>query len=417
METIFLQIASYRDPQLIPTINSCIEAADFPERLVFGICRQFNPDEDFDVIPKKLLKDYQFRIKDVLYTDAEGVCWARNQIQQLYGGEDYTLQLDSHHRFEKGWDTTLIDMVKQLQEQGYKKPLLTTYAPSFDPDNDPASRNMNAWEMKFDRFIPEGAIFFLPQTMQGWQSRTEPKKGRFYSAHFAFTIGKFAEEVQHDPNYYFHGEEISIAVRAFTHGYDLFHPHKPVIWHEYTRKGRVKHWDDDKAWHKRNKSSHARNRELFEMDGATAETDFGKYGFGTERTVRDYERYAGICFSKRAITNDALQDKEPSHECDLTEDEWAESFVFRFKHCIDVNFNQVPLDDYDFWCVAYKDKDGKEIFRKDAPSSEIQRMKKDPDGYCKLWREFDTKEQPGSWLVWPHSKSKDWCDMITGTLG
>ena len=416
MDTIFLQIASYRDPQLIPTIRSCIENAQHPDRLVFGICRQYHPDDKFDIIPDDLIKDYNFRITDVLYTDAKGVCWARNQIQQLYAGEDYTLQLDSHHRFAKGWDSDLINMIKQLQEKGYKKPLLTTYAPSFDPDNDPSSRNMNAWEMKFDRFIPEGAIFFLPQNMSGWKTRTEPKPARFYSAHLAFSIGAFAEEVQHDPDYYFHGEEISIAVRAFTHGYDLFHPHKPLIWHEYTRKGRVKHWDDDKTWHVKNKSSHDRNRRLFEMDGEKKDIDFGKYGFGTERSVKDYEKYAGICFRMRAITNDALENKNPCLEFNMTEEEWEKSFVSRFKHCIDIALNQVPLTDYDFWCVAYKDKDSNDIFRKDSTGDEIKAMKRDPDGYCKVWREFDTGQQPVSWLVWPHSKSKGWCDQITGTL-
>ena len=73
---------------------------------------------------------------------------------------------------------------------------------------------------------------------------------RFYSAHFCFAPGSFCLEVPHDPNYYFHGEEISVAVRAYTWGYDLFHPHKIICWHEYTRKNRTKQWDDDKEWYK-----------------------------------------------------------------------------------------------------------------------------------------------------------------------
>ena len=40
----------------------------------------------------------------------------------------------------------------------------------------------------------------------------EPVPARFYSAHFAFTLGKFCNEVQHDPSFYFHGEEITIGV-------------------------------------------------------------------------------------------------------------------------------------------------------------------------------------------------------------
>jgi hypothetical protein len=43
-------------------------------------------------------------------------------------------------------------------------------------------------------------------------------------------------------------------------------------------------------------------------------------------------------------------------------------------------------------------------------------MMNDPDGYCKVWREFQTEHKPKYWVVWPHSISKDWCDRITGNL-
>jgi hypothetical protein len=103
------------------------------------------------------------------------------------------------------------------------------YVPSFDPENDPEVELKNHGEWSFDRFIPEGAVFFLPETIPGWKDLKKPVPARFYSAHFCFTLGAFSLEVQHNPEYYFHGEEISIAVRAFTHGYDLFHPHRVLL--------------------------------------------------------------------------------------------------------------------------------------------------------------------------------------------
>ncbi len=125
-QTIFVQIASYRDPELVKTIEDMLENAKKPQNLVLGICRQYHPEDEFDNLDK-YRDDKRFRISDVLYTDAKGVCWARNQVQQLYGGEMYTLQIDSHMRFEKDWDITLIEMINQLQEKGHKKPLLTGY--------------------------------------------------------------------------------------------------------------------------------------------------------------------------------------------------------------------------------------------------------------------------------------------------
>jgi hypothetical protein len=413
---IFIQIASYRDPQLIPTIKDCLSNAKHPENLVFGICRQYHPEDGFDNL-SEYKDDERFRILDVLYSESTGVCWARNQVQQLYKGEEYTLQIDSHMRFEKNWDQILIRMLQGLQKDGYKKPLLTGYVSSFDPDNDPAGRVGEPWRMAFDRFTPEGVVFFLPEVIPGWQKIKKPLMARFYSAHFCFTLGQFSTEVQHDPDYYFHGEEISIAVRAFTHGYDLFHPHKVVIWHEYTRKNRTKQWDDNKEWWKKNNSSHEKNRKILGIDNEKYEEDLGKYGFGSERTIKDYEKYAGIKFSNRSVQQYTLDKKYPPNPYDFsTEEDWEKSFFTIFKHCIDLPLDKVPETDYNFFVVAFHNKKDETLFRQDAQPDEINRIKNDPDGYGKIWREFNTSEKPAYWVVWPHSASKGWGERIVGNL-
>ena len=413
--TIFVQIASYRDPELENTVRDMISNADRPEKLRFGIARQFREEDGFDKL-EEFRNDSRFRILDIPYEESNGACWARHLIQQLYKNETYTLQIDSHMRFEKGWDTTLIDMIDQLQEDGHEKPLLTGYVSSFDPDNDPAGRARDPWQMAFDRFIPEGAVFFLPETIPNWTELTIPVPARFYSAHFCFTLGQFSKEVQHDPEYYFHGEEISIAARAYTHGYDLFHPHKVVVYHEYTRKGRTKQWDDDKKWVEKNNHSHKRNRQLFGMDGEEM-VDLGQFGFGTVRTLRDYEKYSGLLFSKRAIQKYTLDKGYPPNPYNYeTEEDWINSFTKQFKHCIDVGYDRVPEKDYDFWVVAFHDHKDETIYRKDADKHEIQGFFRDPDGYCKVWRTFNAEEKPAYWVVWPHSESKGWGERMTGNL-
>ena len=412
-DTIFISIASYRDPQLLPTIRDCIANAKNPQNLVFGICWQRDEKESLE----EFTNDKRFRVIDIPCMESKGTCWARNLIQEKYQGEKYHLQIDSHHRFIKNWDEACINMVKQLQKKGHKKPLLTGYISSFNPDNDPAERIQIPWKMNFDRFIPEGAVFFLPASIDDFKERTEPLPSRFVSAHFIFTLGKWIEEVPYDPYYYFHGEEINLAVRSFTHGYDLFHPHIVVAWHEYTRRGRSKHWDDVKAWYELNKASHKRNRILFGMEENTEKIKFGKYGFGKKRTVADYEKYSGLCFRKRAVQRWTLDNKlAPNPNDNMTKDEYEKSFLKIFKHCIDIGYDRVPEKDYDFWCVAFKDKEGKDVYRRDADRAEIDRMFQDPDKYCKVWREFNCEEPPHSWIVWPHSVSKGWADPITGIL-
>ena len=413
---IFIQIASYRDPQLIPTINSILETAKYPENLVFGITRQFNETDGLDNL-SQFDNDERFRILNIPYNETQGVCWARHLTQQLYQDEEYTMQLDSHMRFEPNWDDEFILMIKQLQDKGHEKPLLTGYVSSFDPDNDPKGRTKEPWRMSFDRFIPEGTIFFLPESIPNWKNLTEPVPARFYSAHFCFTVGQFSKEVQHNPEMYFHGEEMSITVRAYTHGYDLFHPHKILVYHEYTRKGRTKHWDDHKNWGQTNNNSHSIYRKLFGMDGNVQEGHDGPFGFGNVRSVRDYEKYSGILFEQRAVQEYTLKKGYPPNPYDYeNEEEWKKSFSQIFKHCIDVQYSQVPEEDYDFWVVAFHDEKDETIFRKDVETNEINIMKRDPDGYCKIWREFPTVKKPSYWVVWPHSISKGWGERIVGKL-
>ena len=410
---IFVQIASYRDPELIPTIKSCLENAKYPENLRFGIARQFHPDDKFDNL-SEYDTDNRFKIINVPYLESKGVCWARNQVQQLYNDEDYTLQIDSHMRFEKDWDETLIGMINQLQGLGIPKPLLTGYVPSYNPKTYPEGRVNVPWRMVFDKFIPEGAVFFLPESIPNWQDLELPIPSRFYSAHFCFTLGWFSKEVQHNPKPYFHGEEISITVRAFTHGYDLFHPHKVVIWHEYTRNGRVKQWDDDKEWWKLNESAHLLNRKLFGMDGETQEGHDGKYGLGNVRTIKDYEKYAGLLFEKRAVQEYTLNKNYPPNPEYDTEKEWLKSFTRNFNYCINLDVDELKEPDYDFWAVTFHNQTGSEIYRKDCTENEIKNYLK--NGFINICRNFLVTEIPKSWSVWVHSKTKEWIKQYTGNV-
>lgn len=407
---IFIQIAAYRDPELLPTIKDCLANAHKPENLRFCIAWQHAEEDVWDTLDE-YKTDERFTIIDIPHTESKGTCWARNLIQQHWKGETYTLQLDSHHRFVKGWDTMLIKMVKDLQKAGHPKPLLTAYVTSYNPKTYPEGKGEGPWHLLFDRFTPQGATFFVPGLIPDWENRTLPYPSRFYSAHFAFTLGQFCQEVPHDPNYLFHGEEISIAARAYTWGYDLFAPHKVCVYHEYSREHRPrKSWDDLPQWNAWDNESHARHRRLLNIDGEAIEgEDFGQYGFGTIRTLADYEAYAGIRFVDRSVQESTLHHKIPPNPTD-------EPFYRVFKHCIDIPYTSVPYEDYDFWAVAFEDKNGTEIYRKDADEMEIRNMKSDPAGYCKLWRTFHASDQPKKWIVWPYSKKHGWCERLEGNI-
>ncbi|MBB5427142.1 hypothetical protein HDG40_005321 [Paraburkholderia sp. JPY158] len=339
--SIFVQIASYRDPQLIPTVLDLIDKASRPDLLRIIVCWQHAHDETMIqfwqqgfgnwraeqtgnwTVHHLSHREAKIELIDVPHMMTQGACWARNLVQQRYGGERYTLQLDSHHRFVEGWDTLAIEMLESLRDES-PKPVLTAYLPMYDPENDDARSSDEPRILAYARFSKEGVVLFRSKVLSNWRTRVRPVRSRFFSAHFAFADGHFAEVVQHDPDYFFHGEEISLAVRAFTHGYDLYSPHRLIGWHEYLRSYRVKMWNDhsheakergeiDEPWHERNERSLQRNRALLGIDGqALADVEFGKYGLGAERTLADYEAYAGIGFKWRGVQQSVLNDDPPA---------------------------------------------------------------------------------------------------------
>jgi len=314
---IFIQIASYRDPELLHTIKNCIENAKYPNNLVFAICWQHDNTENMN----EFINDERFKIISINYKESKGCCWARNKVQQLYDDEEYTLQLDSHHRFVKDWDVILIELYKKLKLK-CQKPLITTYLPSYNPENDPEDRILIPQKICFKEFTKDKQTLFIPSYIDDFNLLTEPINAIFYSAHFAFTSGDFVKDVPHDPQLYFTGEEMSITVRAYTYGYDLFHPHIVIAWHEYTRKYRVKHWDDDKEWWKKNLHSTQHYLTIFK------DSNIGlPYGLGSNRTVEDYINFSNINFLDNInnVENINITIKEENDEINIykiMDDSW-----------------------------------------------------------------------------------------------
>jgi len=236
--TILVHLPAYRDPELVPTIKDALAMAKYPKRVHFGICRQFKEEDGFDNLDE-FREDKRFHIMDVPYKEAQGLPWARAQINEnLLTNQDYILQLDSHHRFAQNWDETLLEMHEGLEAKRYK-PILAAYLPLYDPFKEPEGRTPEPWQQTFASFYPHGTIFIRPGLLTGWQDMTEPPMSRFLSGHFCFARAEWAKEIKHDPDIYFSGEELNLTVRSYTHGYDLFHPHKLVIWHSTMREERA----------------------------------------------------------------------------------------------------------------------------------------------------------------------------------
>lgn len=433
-DQIFISIASYRDPQLVPTVEDLIAKADEPLLLRFGICWQHG--NETSALP--FSGDPRFQILDVDWRESRGACWARAEIMKLWRGEQWFFQVDSHCRFASGWDTRLIVMAGRT---GSPKPIISTYANTFTPSEMPSdTREILSGPpqlMALETFTEDGIPTLKPLTIHDSLSRTEPMRARFLSAGFLFAPGSFVEEVPYDPELYFFGEEISLSLRAFTSGYDLFHPVEAVVWHDYVRSYATRHWDDHapatltasgelisgqvQAW--RELDCRSRNRVKYLLTGqdlpAEAPSAAGgaleRFGLATVRTRADFENYAGISFHLRKAQDYTRRALEPPNPIASTD--WPDN-IYTWLVRVVVERTLLPSAAFHrlgFWMVAIKDENRSEIYRRDVTSLELEAFT-GAESQIILICEIQSGIIPASWAVWPFSRGEGWGNILEGGL-
>ena len=139
------------------------------------------------------------------------------------------------------------------------------------------------------------------------------------------------------------------------------------------------------------------------------------FGLGPVRSLKEYELYAGIDFRTRRVHKNTIEEMEPP----VPIDNYEENLLNYKKYCIDLYKKSVPESDYDFWVIAFEDDAGVEIYREDADAKEVERIlqqdKQNP--FAQIWRKFYVQQEAKTWIIWPHSISKGWCERLTGLLG
>ena len=296
-DKIYVQIASYRDPDVETTIKNMLHTAAKPENLIVGVCDQYGPEN-------KHLPYYDrenFRVMRMPFYISKGLGWARAMIQTMYFDDaEYTMQLDSHMRFAPNWDK---DLIKMIKESGSKKPIISHYCPAFSKSDDPSLNYLNktgVLKMYCLRFNDTGTVSFRAKHQSKEENTGKPAPSILVSGHFYFTLGKHIREYKYDPNLYFAGDEVSLATRSWTRGWDIFTPSKNVVWHNYTREERVCHWSDQKVGYgKLHEKSLKKLRQMLHKEDNGI--DLGEYGLGEERSLEEFEKISGIDFSNRVL--------------------------------------------------------------------------------------------------------------------
>lgn len=297
--SIYISVASYRDPELMRTLTSAINNADNPKDLHFGI---FIQDLDrlipnFDSI---IATGPRFSIEKIHPKLAQGAGYARAKLMEMYDGEDYFLQIDSHTQFTKGWDTSCIKQLKRAQElSGNNKIILSAFPQGFIIESGKILI-LNSPEYLC---TPKKHVLKLNKK-QYWTAERNDFKGTVdpeisttVLAGFIFTTGNIVKEVPYDPEISFFGEELCFAARAWTKGWDIYSPNQIILYHFYTRPNYDKIWKDRNlrqlSWKELEEISKDKQKRVL------CGIESGIYGVvGNIRSISDFEKMVGVDFKQ-----------------------------------------------------------------------------------------------------------------------
>ena len=321
--SIYVKIASYRDYQCPQTVEEALAYATHPQRIFFGIVEQNAPGDvpcgapavPCSQDPSQRLCDAEVRRRVRVYRmdaqKATGPVTARHVGDRMYRGESFVLQVDAHTSFALGWDE---DLISQLKRTGNDYAVLSTYPTDI---KGPGGRGaideahmavVKTTPVMCNTHFENGVLRHLsqPETFPPRKLAGTPILQPFWAAGVSFSRGHFVVNVPYDCclPMLFQGEEIAIAVRGFTHGYDFYAPDHSVVFHHYKRKKAPPlFWENSGSHRGEEKRSRMRVKmitELHESDfdrttfRSVDDTEMERYGLGDKRPVEWFYDAFGI---------------------------------------------------------------------------------------------------------------------------
>jgi hypothetical protein len=290
-KSIFIQITSYHDYELEKTIRDAINKSSGETELVFGVHSIFYEDNSW-IEPVRNIANV--KLVESKAPENLGMGLGRAIAHDLYNGEDYYFQIDAHSRFDQDWDTFLINEINTHKSNGFKKPLISQYPKPFWYEGD--IEKVNQHEEVVTQFYWKDKERFKHNRMPMQGTVLNPEGNIFsisVSGGSIFTEGEFIK-----PNklIFADGEEIFMAARAYTSGYDFFVPSEMFMYHLYygtegknARRIVYPDWPEQTA--ELNKTSVDEIRFVLSGEGIV-----GEGRLGTERTLSEYGKFCGLDF-------------------------------------------------------------------------------------------------------------------------
>jgi len=178
MESIFVAIPSMEDTETSSTIRNAIESAEHPDRIHVGVSFKDLSKKEYKRVLELSKKYPNISIEFIKLKKGNisqyGTGDGRYRSHNLYSGQDYMLQIDSHTHFDKNWDSYLINSFKEFKDKSkLEKIVLTSYVPfySYKPE-----RSKHEGEFSLPRYPYLVVDKFLLEYLPQWDDMTIPKE-------------------------------------------------------------------------------------------------------------------------------------------------------------------------------------------------------------------------------------------------
>mmetsp|Transcript_11101 Transcript_11101/g.23271 ORF Transcript_11101/g.23271 Transcript_11101/m.23271 type:complete len:770 (-) Transcript_11101:94-2403(-) len=256
--TIFVSLLSYGEPMCPHTVTNIFNSAANPYRVRVAVVDVTNSDDtnyipcdqppvSCDIDPNQALCQYNQNV-DIYELDPEmntGATFLRHIANRMYRGEYFAMQLGTNTKIAVAprWDEELINQFEATNNEmaiittllsdarirshearsggsfsdvaiEIKENRITLCHASYERDSENARRLLHLRENQVDQEPPSS-------------KRSRPMLQPFWSSEFSFSRGHFVLNVPYDPHLCAvdqQDEELSMTLRAFTHGYDFYTP-------------------------------------------------------------------------------------------------------------------------------------------------------------------------------------------------
>lgn len=337
LKTIYISVASYRDPECQPTVEDIFLRAEHPERLRVAIVEQRVKGEDDATVPNcdqptrnctddpnQALCLYGHLV-DIFVVPAilsVGPVFARHLATRMYRGEYFAMQVDSHVRFIEHWDTNLIS---QWESANNEMAVITTYLSdiinSITPDTHENNHPNRPIMCKTD-YEGQGKLKHLrhgqqPEGRPGIHG--EPTLHPFWAAGFSFARGHFVIQVPYDQYepMVFQGEEIFMGLRGWSYGYDYYTSEISVAFHMYAiKENKDKRKKVKLFWENSNLYPGAAVQGMKRLNGIIGTGDPGdvfynaeekEFGLGKVRPKEQFYKLYGIHTDTKTVEDNLCQ--------------------------------------------------------------------------------------------------------------